>query len=138
MSDNFVKKGDLYVLNNSVADKVEAEKPLVGWYSYEVQGCEIKRLSDWESLKYKDPGQCPNIELEQGLHLDDEILVVHLIGGWVKAKVTRIDLLKGEAQAEDVGNVYPLVFGKDERRCWVCTMALNKNAINKIELRDTP
>lgn len=148
MSDEeFKKLGHLYVLDNTPADALEPKPPQPTWFAYEESGCEVKFAMDWEMSqapaennlnhgKYKTITDCPGIHEAVDLHLGDEVLVVHLIVGWVKAKVTQVDYANNSAQAETAHTLFPLEFGKDHRKTWVCSMALNKNAINKIELKD--
>lgn len=69
----------------------------------------------------------------------EEFLGVHLVMGWCKAVVTQVDYANDSARAETKHTLFPLEFGKDERHAWVCSMALNKKSIHKIELKvDVP
>ena len=64
----------------------------------------------------------------KGLKIGDTIIVGTLFG-LDEAVVSKIDCEKKEGWAENEHNLFPLVFGKDDRNAWCCSSAINKKCL---------
>jgi hypothetical protein len=82
-----------------------------GWKNY---------LSYLEAITHED-------ELEVGM----EVIFQSLFGGMVLATVRQDE--HGTFYAENDSSVYNLVFGQDDRHCWVSPGGINKRSIQRVK-----
>lgn len=105
----------------------DPERLKLGFVIHESNGCVVYLFQDGEML------QTPLIN-ESDLQSGMEIAVCTLFG-YVKATVVR----KGtEVSAWTERFLYPLTWGEDERRCWVCTGGINRRCLTAEAQIDAP
>lgn len=104
------------------------EEKKVGWVAWEYVGCEVKR--DLETKQADRPLDLPSITDRNSLKVGDKILVGTLFG-WVRATVRSVEEDRGEAETDR--SLFPLEFGGDDRKCWVCGSEINKSALQKLK-----
>jgi len=113
-------------------------KEYIGFEIYpvteEMREWELEKLCDsrlWERDGNDSPIHHKIIDRKEDLHEGMQVMVKTLFDyHWVTATV--IKGANGELQADTEGNYYVLEFGGDDRNCWVCTMCVNKNALEKV------
>mgnify|MGYP001576680460 CR=1 FL=1 len=104
---------------------------LLNWTVQQLSGVEI-HLFDPKVTEHKAICNLPLIVEENGIKVGDKIFVPLLLGGWSIATIERKDV--DHCWAEGEYNMFTLEFGKDVRKCWVCSCIINRKGIERIEI----
>lgn len=97
-------------------------------------GCEVIRLSDFEDyIKAAEAG-----EDRERFHLKnrDDIQIGMELALWPTYYIAcrgTVEHWGGEFCARSGGQIHCLEFSKDDRKCWVSTVAINEAGIDKID-----